>query len=76
MKIDFTNTEIVTLSAILIGLSDNIEEMFSGYENEMNKIVRENFSSLSYKIIKESMIIMAREREPMNAEILAEEVDE
>lgn len=76
MKIDFTNTEIVTLSAILIGLSDDIEEMFSGDENEMNKMVRANFSSLSYKIIKESMIIMAREREPMNAEILAEEVDE
>lgn len=76
MKIDFTNTEIVTLSAILIGLSDDIEEMFSGDENEMNKMVRENFSSLSYKIIKESMIIMAREREPMNAEILAEEVVE
>lgn len=76
MKIDFTNTEIVTLSAILIGLSDDIEEMFSGDENEMNKMVRENFSSLSYKIIKESMIIMARERESMNAEILAEEVDE
>lgn len=76
MKIDFTNTEIVTLSAILIGLSDDIEEMFSGDENEMNKMVRENFSSLSYKIIKESMIIMARERESMDAEILAEEVDE
>lgn len=76
MKINFTDKEIVTLSAILIGLSDDIEEMFSGDENEMDKMVRANFFSLSYKIIKESMIIMAREREPMNAEILAEEVDE
>lgn len=76
MKIDFTNTEIVTLSAILIGLSDEIEEMFSGDENEMNAMVRSNFSSLSYKIIKESMIIMASEREAMDAEIIAEGADE
>lgn len=76
MKIDFTNTEIVTLSAILIGLSDEIEEMFNGDENEMNAMVRSNFSSLSYKIIKESMIIMASEREAMDAEIIAEEADE
>lgn len=76
MKIDFTQDEIAMLAAIVIGLSDDIEEMFSDDESEFGDRARSSIASLSFKVVKANMEVMAREYKAKDAENLAEEADE
>lgn len=76
MKIDFTKDEIAMLAAIMVGLSDDTEEMFSDDDSEFGDRARSSLASLSFKAVKTNMEIMTRECLAMNAEILVEEADE
>lgn len=76
MKIDFTEDEIAMLTAIVIGLSEDIKEMFSDDKNEFDTRAKFSFSSLSFKAMRANMEIMAREYKAKDAENSAEETDE
>lgn len=76
MKIDLTEDEVAMLAAIVMGLSEDIEEMFSDGKSEFDARAKSSFSSLSFKAMRANMEIMAREYKAMDAEILAEGVDE
>lgn len=76
MKIDFTEDEVAMLAAIVMGLSEDIEEMFSDDKNEFDARAKSSFSSLSFKAMRANMEVMAREYKAKDAENSAEEADE
>lgn len=76
MKIDFTEDEVAMLAAIVMGLSEDIEEMFSDDKNEFDARAKSSFSSLSFKAMRANMEVMAREYKAKDAENSSEETDE
>lgn len=75
MKIEFTNDEMATLTAIVLAMGEGVENgMFDQDDGEIAEIAKRAFASLSNKILMANFKIMASELEGViDAEILDEE---
>lgn len=75
MKIEFTNDEMATLTAIILAMSEDVEKgMFDQEDVEMAKRAKKSFTSLSNKVLMANFKLVSEMSEGvMDAEILDEE---
>lgn len=75
MKIEFTNDEMATLTAIILAMSEDVEKgMFDQEDAEMAERAKKSFTSLSNKVLMANFKLVAEMSEGvMDAEILDEE---
>lgn len=75
MKIEFTNDEMATLTAIVLAMSEDVENgLFDQDDGEMAERAKKTFSSLATKVLMANFKLMAEMSEGvMDAEILDEE---
>lgn len=75
MKIEFTNDEMATLTAIILAMSEDVEKgMFDQEDVEMAERAKKSFTSLSNKVLMANFKLVAEMSEGvMDAEILDEE---
>lgn len=75
MKIEFTNDEMATLTAIILAMSEGVEKgMFDQEDVEMAERAKKSFTSLSNKVLMANFKLVNEMSEGvMDAEILDEE---
>lgn len=75
MKLEFNKDEMATLTAIVLAMSEDVENgMFDQGNGEMAERARKSFFSLSNKVLAANLKLMASEFVGvMDAEILDEE---
>ena len=75
MKIEFTNDEIATLTAIVLAMSEGVEKgMFDQNDGEMAERAKKSFTSLSNKVLMAKFKLASEmSKGVMDAEILDEE---
>jgi len=75
MKIEFTNDEMATLTAIILAMSEDVEKgMFDQEDVELAERAKKSFTSLLAKVLWANFKLMAEMSEGvMDAEILDEE---
>lgn len=73
MKIEFTNDEMATLTAIVLAMSEGVEKgMFDQDDGEMAERAKKSFTSLSAKILMANFKMARESKGVMDAEILDE----
>lgn len=75
MKIEFTNDEMATLTAIVLAIGEDVENgLFDQDDGEIAERTKKTFSSLATKVLMANFKLMAEMSEGvMDAEILDEE---
>lgn len=75
MKIEFTKDEMGMLTAIVLAMSEDVENgKFDKAGGELAERAKKSFSSLSAKVLMANLKLMTSELEDfMNSEILDEE---
>ena len=75
MKIEFTNDEIATLTAIVLAMSKDVEKgMLDQDDGEMAERAKKSFTSLSNKVLMANFKLASEmSKGVMDAEILDEE---
>ena len=75
MKIEFTNDEMATLTAIILAMSEDVEKgIFDQEDGELAERAKKSFTSLSNKVLMANFKLVSEMSEGvMDAEILDEE---